>query len=143
MIWLHLETSTSTSPRKAPTKHRRCTALYFPAFSISESSNNCSTYPTCQVPPKDSPKTADCSLRLVGLNGSESLVSMVLEGALACQLNSKTSTRNAVFSAFGATRTPPDSPTSACTRCSIAVRRVPALSLTIMVISSVIAERVC
>ena len=93
--------------------------------------------------PKDSTKTANCSLRLVGLNGSEPLVSMVLEGALACQLNSKTSTRNAVFLAFGVTRTPPDSPTSACTRCSIVVRKAPALSRTITVISSVIAERVC
>ena len=66
------------------------------------------------------PRPTACSRRLVGLNGSEPLVSMVLEGALACQLNSKTSTRNAVFSAFGATRTPPDSPTSVYTRCSIA-----------------------
>ena len=40
MIWLHLKRQTTTS----------AFLRSFSTFSISESSNNCSTHPTCQVP---------------------------------------------------------------------------------------------
>ena len=59
--------------------------------------------PICHTPERG------CSRRLVLWIGSESPVPHVLEGALACQLNSKTFTKNAASSAYGATRTrPPD-----------------------------------
>ena len=51
--------------------------------------------PICHTPERG------CSRRLVLWIGSESPVPHVLEGALACQLNSKTFTKNAASSAYG------------------------------------------